>query len=332
MRADAGLDHRHDELRGLYPEIAPYRTGRLRVSNVHELYFELVGNPEGSPVVFLHGGPGVGIESMNRRYFDPVHYNIVLFDQRGCGRSTPHASLTDNTTWHLLGDIERLREHLGIERWLVFGGSWGSTLALVYGETHPARVTALILRGVFLLRREELEWFYQAGAHQIFPDEWEKFIAPIPEIERGDLIAAYYKRLINDNEAIRMEVARAWSTWEAATLSLSRNQERIANFAADHFSEAFARIECHYFVNGAFLGSDQQILENVHAIRHIPAVIVQGRYDVVTPMRSAWDLHRAWPEADLRVVPHAGHAATEPGTIHELINATDRFRSFANAE
>jgi proline iminopeptidase len=332
MTDHASPDDRRDERRGLYPEIEPYHTGRLRVSDLHELYFELVGNPDGKPAVFLHGGPGVGIEPMNRRYFDPTSYNMVLFDQRGCGQSTPHASLTDNTTGALVSDIENLRRHLGIERWLVFGGSWGSTLALAYAETHPAQVSELVLRGVFLLRRDELQWFYQEGASHIFPDEWQKFTAPIPETERGDLIAAYYKRLTSDNKMARMSAARAWSTWEAATLSLLPDPDRIVNFAGDHFAEAFSRIECHYFVNGAFFATDAQLLEKVGAIRHIPAVIVQGRYDVVTPMRSAWDLHRAWPEAKFRVVPDAGHAASEPGIVHELITATDRFRLFSRPQ
>ena len=327
MRDPSGELHATDEVRGLYPEIAPYRTGRLQISNLHNIHYELVGNPQGKPAVILHGGPGAGIEPIQRRYFDPRHYNVVLFDQRGCGKSTPHASLVDNTTWHLVSDMETLRNHLGIGKWLVFGGSWGTALALAYAQTHPGSVTSLVLRGVFMLRRMELNWFYQEGASFIFPDEWEKFLAPIPETERDDLISAYYKRLTDANEKVRMQAARAWSTWEGATLSLLPDPDRVARFAADRFAEAFARIECHYFSNGGFFETDGQLLDGVHRIRQIPTVIVHGRYDVCTPFLNAWDLHRALPESDLRVVPDAGHAATEAGIVHELVTATDRFRS-----
>ena len=312
--------------RTFYPEIEPYRTGRLRVSEVHELYFEESGNPKGKPVVFLHGGPGGGTEPKYRRFFDPGAYRIVLFDQRGCGLSTPHASLVDNTTWHLVADIETLRTHLGIERWAVFGGSWGSTLALAYAERHPERVTGLVLRGIFLLRKQEIDWFYQRGASILFADAWEGYLAPIPEAERGDLLAAYYRRLTSDDPAVRQEAARAWSVWEGSTSCLFPNLELIAKTGGDEFSLAFARIECHYFTNRGFFSRDAQLLEDVGRIRHIPAVIVQGRYDVVCPMESAWALHRAWPEADLRLVPDAGHSALEPGIVHELVEATDRFR------
>ncbi len=318
--------HAVGDRRVLYPEIEPYRTGQLQVSSLHNVYFELVGNPQGKPAVILHGGPGAGIEPVQRRYFDPKSYNIVLFDQRGCGKSTPHASLKDNTTWHLVSDMEALRKHLGIRDWLVFGGSWGSALALAYSQAHPRRVTELVLRGIFTLRRLELMWFYQEGASYIFPDEWEKFLEPIPESERDDLISAYHDRLTDERENVRMQAARAWSMWEGATLSLSPDRERVARFGSDRFAEAFARIECHYFMNGGFFETDGQLLESAHCISRIPTVIVHGRYDVCTPIRNAWDLHLALPEADLRVVPDAGHAATEPGIVHELVTATDRFR------
>jgi proline iminopeptidase len=309
----------------LYPEIEPYNTGRLRVSDPHELYFEESGNPHGKPVVFLHGGPGGGTEPKQRRFFDPAAYRIVLFDQRGCGKSTPAASLVDNTTWHLVADIEALREALGIERWQVFGGSWGSTLALAYAQTHPERVTELVLRGIFLIRKWEIDWFYQRGCDALFPDAWEEFLAPIPESERGDLLRAYHRLLTSEDGKVRLRAARAWSIWEGKTSCLVPSEELIAKSGTEEFALAFARIECHYFVNGAFL-EGRELLANVDAIRRIPAVIVQGRYDVVCPMRSAWDLHRAWPEADLRIVKDAGHSAFEPGIARELVEATDRFR------
>jgi proline iminopeptidase len=314
--------------RRLYPPLKAYRTGRLRVSDLHEIYFEESGNPQGKPAVFLHGGPGGGTDPKMRRFFDPAHYRIVLFDQRGCGKSRPHAELRQNTTWDLVADIERLREHLGIERWLVFGGSWGSTLALAYAQTHPACVTELVLRGIFMLRRWELEWFYQnsGGAAALFPDLWEQYLEPIPPAERHDLMGAYYARLTSEDRAERSRAAQAWSAWEGATSHLRTSEQYVAKFAAGAYAEAFARIECHYFVNGGFFRSDAQLLEDIGRIRHIPAVIVQGRYDVVCPMRSAWDLHRAWPQADLRIVPDAGHSAFERGNLHELVSATDRFR------
>ena len=308
----------------LYPEIEPYDSGRLRVSDLHELYYEQVGNPEGKPAVFLHGGPGGGVEPYYRRFFDPARYRAVLFDQRGAGKSTPHASIEQNTTQDLVADIERLREHLGIERWLVFGGSWGSTLALAYAQAHPERVTELVLRGIFLLRRQELLWFYQHGASIIFPDAWEHFLAPIPRPERGDLMQAYHRRLTSDDAQARLEAARAWSIWEASTSRLLVDPDLIANFQADEFAEAFARIECHYFVNGGFM-PEGQLLADVDRIRQIPGVIVQGRYDVVCPMESAWDLHRAWPESELVIVPDAGHSAREPGIAAALVAATDHF-------
>jgi len=312
--------------RELYPEIEPYASGMLRVSDRHTLYYEQCGNPSGKPVVFLHGGPGAGCNSRSRRFFDPKHYRIVLFDQRGCGRSTPTAELRDNTTWDLVADIERLREHLGIERWQVFGGSWGSTLALAYAETHPHHVSELVLRGIFMLRSWEIDWFYQRGCDAIFPDAWEEYLRPIPPQERGNLVRAYYRRLTSDDAAVRLAAAKAWSVWEGATSYLLQNADYMASTGADEFALSFARIECHYFVNRGFFEHDDELLRNVHKLKDIPAVIVQGRYDVVCPMRSAWDLHRAWPQAELRIVPDAGHAAFEPGNLHELIQVTDRFR------
>ena len=314
-------------MRTLYDPIEPYDQGRLAVSPVHNIYYEQVGNPAGQPIVFLHGGPGGGLIPDYRRFFDPEAYRVVLFDQRGSGRSTPHASLEDNTTWHLVSDMERLREHLGIEGWMVFGGSWGSTLALAYAQTHAERTRALFLRGIFLCRPKEIRWFYQEGTSWLFPDVWEEFEKVIPEEERGDFVGAYYRRLTGEDveEAVRLEAARAWSVWEGSTSKLIFDYSSIEKFADPQFALAFARIECHYFMNNAFFPTENYLVENVGKIRHIPAVIVQGRYDVVCPMRSAWDLHRAWPEADLRVVPDAGHSVTEPGIIHELVEATDRF-------
>lgn len=313
------------ERRTLYPEIEPFETGRLAVGDGHELYFEVCGNPEGKPVVFLHGGPGAGCSPQARRFFDPARYRIVLFDQRGCGRSKPHASLHANTTWHLVADIEVLRRHLGIERWQVFGGSWGSTLALAYAQTHPERVTELVLRGIFMLRRWELEWFYQAGADALFPDAFDDYLAAIPPVERGDLMSAYYRRLTSDNAEIRLAAAKAWSVWEARTSLLLQDPAHIEAAAGDVFAEAFARIECHYFVHGGFFDRDDQLLANAYRLRNIPAIIVQGRYDVVCPARSAWDLHQVWPQSQLRIVPDAGHSGFEPGIVHELVLATDRF-------
>jgi proline iminopeptidase len=311
----------------LYPSITPYRRGWLRVPPLHELYFEESGNPRGKPVVFLHGGPGGGTSPAMRRFFNPRRYRIVLFDQRGCGKSRPHASLVANTTWDLVDDIERLREHLQVRRWQVFGGSWGSTLALAYAQRHPRRVTELVLRGIFLLRRTELDWFYQdeLGAASLFPDLWEKFIAPIPPRERGSMMRAYYRRLTSRSAATRARAAFSWSVWEAATSYLRAGASDIAKFADPDVAAAFARIECHYFVNRGFLEREDQLLRDVRRIRHIPAVIVQGRYDVVCPMRSAWALHRAWPEADLRITPDAGHSAFEAGNVRELVAATDRY-------
>jgi proline iminopeptidase len=313
-------------MRTLYPPIEPYDRGRLPVSPLHTINYEQAGNPEGTPAVFLHGGPGGGIVPDYRRFFDPEAYRVVLFDQRGSGDSTPHASIEENTTWHLVADMEKLREHLGVERWLVFGGSWGSTLALAYAQTHPERVSALVLRGIFLCRPKEIRWFYQEGASWLFPDVWEEYLKVIPEDERADMVSAYYRRLTSDDERVRLEAARAWSVWEGSTSKLYFDYDSIERFAEPEFALAFARIECHYFMNNAFFETDNYLIENVGKIRHIPAVIAQGRYDVVCPMRSAWELHRAWPEADLRVVADAGHSVTEPGIVDVLVEATDRFK------
>jgi proline iminopeptidase len=311
--------------RTLYPEIQPYLTGRLKVSGSHELYYEESGNPQGKPVVFLHGGPGGGTEPKMRRYFDPSRYRIILFDQRGCGKSTPFASLEQNTTWDLVSDIETLRQHCRVERWQVFGGSWGSTLALAYAETHAERVTELVLRGIFLVRHEEFRWFYQEGTNWIFPDFWQEFENHIPLDERGDLLSAYYRRLTSADVSVQRAAAKIWSVWEGRTSRLIPDPELIARTGGDEFSYAFARIEAHYFVHDAWLTQGRGLLENVARIRHVPAVIVQGRYDVVCPVKSAWDLHTAWPESQLVIVPDAGHSASEPGIIHELVSATDRF-------
>jgi len=296
----------------------------LDVGDGHCIYWELCGNPDGKPAVFLHGGPGGGASPGHRRLFDPARYNLLVFDQRGCGRSTPHASLDANTTWHLVDDIERLRAMIGAERWLVFGGSWGSTLALAYAETHPDRTAALILRGIFTLRRSELLWYYQEGASWLFPDKWERFLAPIPVAERGDLMAAYHRRLTGAAHDERMAAARAWSLWEGETITLLPNLEFTAQHGEDGFALAFARIENHYFVNAGFL-DEGQLIRDASRLRDIPGTIVQGRYDVATPMKSAWDLHRAWPEAEFRLVADAGHAFNEPGILSELIRATDRY-------
>jgi proline iminopeptidase len=305
----------------LYPEIEPFSFGWMGTGGPHEIYYEECGNPEGKPAVILHGGPGGASNPTMRRFFEPSKWRMALFDQRGCGRSRPNASLDDNTTWSLIEDIERLRKHLGLESWTVFGGSWGSTLALAYAITHPECVDGLILRGVFLLTRKELRWFYQEGASMLFPDAWERFLAPIPPAERGDLMAAYHRRLTGDDRAEQARCAEAWSRWEGDTLSLRGPEARPTKFNETDFAVAFARIECHFFTNGGFFEEDGWILKNVDRIRHIPAWIVQGRFDVVTPMDSAWALHRAWPEADFNLVWDAGHASTEPGIVDGLIRA-----------
>jgi proline iminopeptidase len=309
----------------LYPPIAPYQTGTLPVSPLHTLYFEQAGNPNGKPVIFLHGGPGGGIDPIYRQYFDPQKWRIVLFDQRGCGKSTPHAELEENTTWDLVSDIEKLRVHLGIEQWVVFGGSWGSTLALAYSQTHPEACKGLILRGIFMLRQKELQWFYQEGTSYIFPDAWEDYLKPIPVEERHDLISAYYRRLTSPDQAVRREAARAWSIWEGSTSKLLIDPGLQQKFGESQFADAFARIECHYFVHKGFLETEDQLLRGCDRIRHLPTVIIQGRYDVVCPMISAWELHKALPEADFQVIPDAGHSMTEPGIRSALIVASDRF-------
>lgn len=314
-------------MRTLYPDIEPYRTGMLAVDGRHTLYFEESGNPEGKPVVVLHGGPGAGTNAKMRQFHDPAAYRIILFDQRGSGRSTPHADLTDNTTWHLVADIEALRAHLGIARWQVFGGSWGSTLALAYAETHPERVAELVLRGIFMLRRWELQWFYQSGAHRLFPEAWQPYRDHIPEAERGDFIAAYHARLTAADEAVRLAAAKTWSVWEGATSTLVPEPASIDTFEDPHFALSFARIENHYFVNKGFFEVDDQLLRDAHRIRHIPGVIVHGRYDVVCPVQNAWDLHEAWPEARLVISPQSGHSAFEPENAAALVAATDAFRS-----
>ncbi len=308
-----------------YAPIEPFAQSRLKVGNGHEIFFEQCGNPAGKPVVILHGGPGGSINPAMRRYHDPSRYRIILFDQRGCGRSTPHASLEHNTTWDLVADMERLRAHLGIERWQLFGGSWGSTLALAYAQSHPDRVIDMIMRGIFLLRRSELDWFYQNGCNWLFPDAFEAFQKLIPEHERGDMIGAYYKRLTHPDRRAQIEAARAWSVYEGSTLSLVQDAERLKLFSTDTYAIAFARIECHYFAHHGFLDHDDQLLTGAKRLRHIPCAVVHGRYDVVTPVKNAFDLKAVWPEIELTIVPDAGHAMTEPGITAELIAATRRF-------
>lgn len=309
---------------GLYPPIEPHARGRLDVGDGHEIYYEESGNRAGQPVLVVHGGPGGGSNPTMRRFHDPARHRIILTDQRGCGRSVPNASLEANTTWHLVEDMERLRRHLGVSRWQIVGGSWGSTLALAYAQAHPQRVTALLLRGIFLVRRAELDWFYNDGASWLFPDAFAEFQAPIPLGERGDLIRAYHHRLTHPDLKVRLAAARAWSLWEASTLALRPDPERIRQFSADAYALAFARIECHYFVNGGFFAHDGELLTEAHRLRDIPGTIVHGRYDVVTPIKSAFDLKARWPRADLVIVPDAGHAMTEPGIVHEIVAAARR--------
>ena len=312
-------------MREFYPEIEAYQSGHLQVSDLHSIYYEQVGNPNGKPIVFVHGGPGGGVDPSMRRFFDPKVWRIVLFDQRGCGKSKPFSELKDNTTWDLVSDMEKLRMELNIEKWTVFGGSWGSTLALSYAINHANRVTGLILRGIFLLRKKEIDWFYQEGASFLFPDAWAKYLEPIPEIERHDLVTAFYKRLTSPVKEIRTTAAKAWSIWEGSTSKLFFDPAFAERFGGDEFADAFARIECHYFVNKGFFPEDGWILKNVDKIRHIPAWIVQGRYDVVCPATSAYELNQAWPESKLHIIPDAGHSASEPGIKSKLIEATDFF-------
>ncbi|MGX5730688.1 prolyl aminopeptidase [Pseudoxanthomonas beigongshangi] len=312
-------------MRTLYPDIEPYDTGTLKVDDRHTLYYEQCGNPDGKPVVLLHGGPGGGCSPKMRRFHDPAKYRIILFDQRGSGRSIPHADLVDNTTWDLVADIEKLRGRLGVERWQVFGGSWGSTLALAYAEAHPRHVTELVLRGIFMLRRWELEWFYQEGASRLFPDAWEHYLAAIPPVERHDLISAYHRRLTSDDHAVRLAAARAWSVWEGATSFLRVDQDFVSGHEDAEFALAFARIENHYFVNGGFFEVEDQLLRDAPRIADIPGVIVHGRYDVVCPVANAWELHKAWPKGRLEITPTSGHSAFEDENIDALVRATDAF-------
>ena len=308
----------------LYPDILPYAVHRLAVDDRHALYVEECGTAKGIPALFLHGGPGAGCEPYHRRFFDPTRYRVVLFDQRGAGRSVPHADLSDNTTWHLVADIERIRELLGIEHWLVFGGSWGSTLALAYAQTHPERVSALVLRGIFLCRDDEIRWFYQEGASRLFPDYWADFVAPVAAGDRHDLLGAYHRLLTGADDIARMAAAKAWSTWEGRTATLLPNPSVVGHFGDPHVALSLARIECHYFVHQAFLRPGQ-LLEDAGRLAGIPAVIVHGRYDAICPLENAWALHRAMPGSELVIVPDAGHAASEPGIRSALVEATDRF-------
>jgi proline iminopeptidase len=312
-------------MRNLYPDLEPFDRGMLAVTPLHHLYYEQCGNPEGKPVVLLHGGPGAGCSPRMRRFHDPRKYRIVLLDQRGSGRSTPHAELEANTTWDLVGDIEKLRAHLGIERWQVFGGSWGSTLALAYAQKHPEQVSELVLRGIFMLRRWELEWFYQGGCSRLFPDAWADYLAPIPPVERGDLMSAYHRRLTAEDPQVRLDAARAWSVWEASTSFLRQDPAFIEGHKADAFALAFARIECHYFVNGGFFEVEDQLLRDAPKLHGIPGTIVHGRYDVVCPLQNAWDLKQAWPEAELVICPNSGHSAFEAEITDALLRATDGY-------
>ena len=309
----------------LYPPIEPYNDFFLKVSKLHTIFVEESGNPEGKPVIFLHGGPGGGSEPIYRQYFDPQRWRIIIFDQRGCGKSLPHAELEENTTWDLVRDIEMIREYLKIDSWVVFGGSWGSTLSLSYAIKNPKRCKGLILRGIFMLRKMEIDWFYQEGCSYIFPDEWENYLKIIPENERSNLVNAYYKRLTSKNKKTRIEAAKAWSTWEARTSKLIQTKDSLHHFDDEKVAEAFARIECHYFINKGFFKNDGWILENIYKIQHIPNVIIQGRYDVVCPMRSAWDLHKAWNNSNLVIIKDAGHSMLEKSIQSELINYTNNF-------
>lgn len=307
----------------LYPEIKPYARHELSVEAPHVLYVDESGSPDGLPVVFVHGGPGAGCDALSRRFFDPNLYRIITFDQRGCGRSTPHASLENNTTWDLVADMEIIREHLNIDKWVLFGGSWGSTLSLAYAQTHPDRVSALILRGIFLCRQQELQWFYQQGASRMFPDFWQDYVAPIPVDERGDMLQAFYKRLTGPDQIAQMHAAKAWSTWEGRTATLRPNPQVVERFSEAHRALSIARIECHYFVNNAFL-EPNQLLNNMPNIAHLPGIIVHGRYDVICPLENAWELHQAWPNSELQIIRDAGHAASEVGTTDALVRAADQ--------
>ena len=312
--------------RTLYPPIEPYETGMLDVGDGHVLYWERCGTPGGKPAVFLHGGPGSGCSPKQRQQFDPKKYDVLLFDQRGCGRSTPFASLEDNTTWHLVADIERLRTMAGIDQWMVFGGSWGSTLSLAYAQTHPAHVTELVLRGIFLFRQHEVDWLYKYGASELYPEGWQDFVGLVQEGERGDVVEAYYRRLTSEDPATRLAAAKAWSTWEGLTVTLLPDAAMLEEFTEDQHAIAVARIECHYMRNLGWLDHDQ-LLENAGKLKGIPGVIVQGRHDCCTPPSAAWALKQAWPEVELEIVPDGGHLFTEPGITDGLVRATDRFAS-----
>lgn len=310
-------------MKELYPAIEPFNTFHLKVSDLHTIYVEESGNPNGKPVVFLHGGPGGGSMPAYRQYFDPKKWRIVIFDQRGCGKSTPFAELKENTTWDLVSDIEKIREHLKIQKWAIFGGSWGSTLSLCYSISHPERCTELFLRGIFMIRKKEIDWFYQEGASKIFPDLWEDYLKPIPAQERHDMVSAYYKRLTSENKEVRTEAAKAWSIWEGSTSKLMYDAEAAKRFGDDEFADAFARIECHYFTNKGFFKNENWILENADAIKNIPTVIIQGRYDVVCPAESAWELHKKLPASHLHIIPDSGHSMSEKGILSKLVEYTD---------
>ena len=309
----------------LYPTAELFNSFHLPVSDMHSIYVEESGNKHGKPVIFLHGGPGGGISSSYRQYFDPEKWRIIMFDQRGCGKSTPFAELKENTTWDLVEDIEKIRKHLGIDSWVVFGGSWGSTLSLAYSQTHPNSCKGLILRGIFLVRKKEIDWFYQEGANNIFPDRWESFLAPISPDKRNNLLKAYYEILTGDDHSKKIEAAKAWSTWEGSTVRLLLDENFIGDFSDEKFAEAFARIECHYFMNNCWFDSDNYLIENIDKIRNIPTVIVHGRYDIICPVVQAWDLHKAWPEADFHIIPDAGHSIYEEGIKNKLIEYTDKY-------
>ena len=311
----------------LFPNIEPFNTFHLPVSDLHTIYVEESGNKNGKPVIFLHGGPGGGVDPKYRRYFNPDKWRIIMFDQRGCGKSTPFAELKENTTWDLVDDIEKIRNHLSIDNWVVFGGSWGSTLSLAYSQTYPNSCKGLILRGIFLVRKKEIDWFYQEGANNIFPDRWESFLAPIPVEKRDNLMQAYYEILTGNNHSKKIEAAKAWSTWEGSTVRLMQDENFISDFSDEKFAEAFARIECHYFMNNCWFNSNNHLIENVDKIRHIPGVIIHGRYDIICPVVQAWDLHQAWPEADLHIIPDAGHSIFEEGIKDKILEYTEKFSS-----
>ena len=311
----------------LFPNIEPFNAFHLPVSDLHTIYVEESGNKNGKPVIFLHGGPGGGVDPKYRRYFNPDKWRIIMFDQRGCGKSTPFAELKENTTWDLVDDIEKIRNHLSIDNWVVFGGSWGSTLSLAYSQTYPNSCKGLILRGIFLVRKKEIDWFYQEGANNIFPDRWESFLAPIPVEKRDNLMQAYYEILTGDDHSKKIEAAKAWSTWEGSTVRLMQDENFISDFSDEKFAEAFARIECHYFMNNCWFNSNNHLIENVDKIRHIPGVIIHGRYDIICPVVQAWDLHQAWPEADLHIIPDAGHSIFEEGIKDKILEYTEKFSS-----